>query len=154
MARFTWTVLLFALAIVCSSAQTGSFKAVARGGFQYIGNDSEATGAISGEVRTGKNSFADFMFVLKDNGGATTDGQGEAIVFLKSVKRSVLSGNRLVVAGAGTYQGATHDIEVTFVDGRRRSETDQVRVRVVQNGHVLFDQSVKLAFDAVTISRQ
>ncbi|MBC8063773.1 MAG: hypothetical protein H7Y17_03015 [Chlorobia bacterium] len=154
MARFTGTVLLLVLAIVCCSAQTGSFKAIARGGFQYLGNDGEATGAISGEIRSGKNSFADFMFVLKDPGGATRDGQGEAVVFLKSVSRSVLTGNRLVVTGRGTFQGATQEIEVTFIDGLRRSEIDQVRVRVLRSGQVLFDQSARLAFDAVTISRQ
>jgi hypothetical protein len=154
MARITWIVLLLALAIVSGAAQTGSVKVSARGGFQLIGTDGEAAGSISGEIRLSANSAADIMFVLKDVGGATVDGQSEAIIFLKSIDHSKVVGNKMVLSGLGTFQGEQRTVEITIIDAQKRTDKDQIRVRVLRAGHVDFDRSARLDSSAIVITRQ
>jgi hypothetical protein len=154
MARLNWIVLLLALAAVSVSALGGSIRAIARGGFSYFGNDGEATGTISGEIRLGKTSSSDLMFVLKDLGGVTDDGQQEAIIFLNEISRSSLIGNKLVVTGTGTFQGEPRQVEITLIDAKKRTERDQVRIRVIRGSHIEFDHSAKLDASAITISKQ
>lgn len=154
MARIAWIVLLLAVAIVSSSAQTGSIRAIARGGYKTVGTEGEAAGSITGEIRLGANAIAEMMFVLKDIGGATVDGQNEAIIYLKGIERSKLSGNKLVVVGTGFYQGEQRDVEITLVDSKKSTVKDEFRVRVLRAGRVEFDRSAKLPSDAVSITRQ
>jgi hypothetical protein len=154
MARFASIVLLLVLAIVSGYAQKGDVRAIARGGYRFIGADGEATGAISGEIRLGSNAKAEMMFVIKDVGGATRDGQSEAIIFLNGIARSSVSGNKIVVMGVGTFQGERRDVEVTLVDAKSKNERDQIRIRVLRAGHVEFDESAKLDSNSITITRQ
>ena len=153
MARITFVVPLLALAIGSVSAQSGSLKASARGGFNYLGNDGEAVGSVSGEIQLGKKPTADFMIVLKDPGGATTDGQGEAIIFLKGVRQSKVTGSKVMVIGPGTFQGVPCEIEITIIDAKRRNEKDQIRVRVLRSSTGPFDHTAKLPATAITIGR-
>jgi hypothetical protein len=154
MARFASIVLLLVLAIVCSYAQTGDVKAIARGGYKFIGADGEATGAISGEIRLGVHPTAELMFVIKDVGGATRDGQNEAIIFLNGIERSSVIGNKMVVMGVGTFQGEKRSVEVTLVDAKNRFDKDQIRIRVLNGGRVEFDQTAKLDSGSISITRQ
>jgi hypothetical protein len=155
MARTVWLVLLFAVAVSSGFAQKGSLLASARGGYRFSGTDGEAAGSISGEIRlAGSESKADVMFVLKDVGGATVDGQNEAIVFLKSVASSRLVGSKLVVLGKGTFQGEPRDVELTLVDSHNPNVADQIRVRVIHSGRVEFDHSAKLDSGMITIRKQ
>ncbi len=154
MARTLWIVLLLVLAISLVIAQTGSVSAVARGGFQYFGNDGEAAGSISGRIRLGTNSSADMMFILKDPGGISADGSGEAVIFLKTVEKSKVTGNKMVVTGMGFFQGEQGDVEITLIDSINPKVKDQIRVRFLRAGHALFDHSAKLDRQAITITRQ
>ncbi len=153
MARFSGVVLLLALAVWTIGAQLGPVKATARGGFKYTGFEVEAAGSISGEIDLGVKGTTDLMIVLKDVGGITFEGQNEAIVFLKSVDRSKLSGNTLWVAGKGTFQGEVRQIEVTLTDATARNEKDAFHVRVIRNGRVEFEHSAKLDPKAISIVR-
>lgn len=120
-----------------------------------MGADGDGAGSISGEIRiAGKQRTADVMFVLKDVGGATVDGQSEAIVFLTSVVKSEVVGNKLVVIGKGTFQGEPRDVEMTLVDSHKPSVADQIRVRVLRGGHVEFDHSAKLESGVISIKKQ
>jgi hypothetical protein len=154
MARIALIVLLLVVAIVSSSAQSGSIKAVARGGYKTIGTEGEATGSISGEIRLGAGAMAEIMFVLKDVGGATNDGQNEAIIHLKGIERSKMSGNKLVVTGMGFFQGEQRDVEITLVDSKKSNVSDEIRVRVLRAGRVEFDRSAKVPSNSISITRQ
>lgn len=153
MARFSWVVLLLALAVWTIAAQSGSVKATARGGFKYTGFEVEATGSISGEIDLSAKGTTELMIVLKDVGGITFEGQNEAIVFLKSVDRSKLSVNTLWVAGKGTFQGEARQIEVTLTDATARNGKDAFQVRVIRNGRVEFEHSAKLDPRTISIVR-
>lgn len=154
MTRIMWIVSLIALAIGSVSAQSGSVRALARGGFSFIGNDGEALGTVSGTVQLGKNASADLMFVLKDAGGSMEQIPGEAIVFLLGVERSKVSGNRLTVWGPGTFQGEKTEIELTIVDATRKTAKDQVRIRVLRGKRVAFDHTASLDASAIQIIRR
>jgi hypothetical protein len=153
MARTSLIVLLLVLAVVTSSAQSGSVKAIARGGYGYIGFEGEASGSISGEINLAAKGSAELMLVLKDVGGVTLDAQNEAIIFLKSVSRSTLMGNSLTVVGKGTFQGEEREVEVTLTDAKGKNEKDALKVRVLHNGRVEFEHSAKFAANIITITR-
>lgn len=153
MARISWTVLLLVLAVVTSSAQSESVKAIARGGYGYVGFEGEASGSISGEISLAGKGTAELMVVLKDVGGITHDAQNEAIIFLKSVGKSSLVGNSLTVLGKGTFQGEDRQIEVTLTDSKAKNQKDGLRVRVLHNGRVEFEHSARVAADIITITR-
>lgn len=155
MARTYAIVLLFALAVTIGIAQSGNLSAVARGGYRFSGTAGEGTGSLSGEIRlAGRDSKADLMFVLKDAGDATVDGQNEAIVFLTGVTTSKLVGNKLVVVGKGTFQGENRVVEMTLVDTRSSKVADQFRVRVFNGGMVVFDHFAKLDSGTISIRKQ
>ena len=116
MARKTSVVLLLALASVLGFTHSGAVTVHARGGFEYIGNDGMGVGSLVGEVQLGAKPRVDLMYVVKDTGGATRDGQGEALIFLKSVAESSMKGDTLFIAGQGTFQGDTRRIELSIVD--------------------------------------
>lgn len=153
MARFALNVLLFALVTAAGFAQTGSVTATAQGGFRYVGFEGEAAGSISGEVRLGKDPRADFMLILKDVGGATRDGQNEAVIFLTSVETFKSSNGALTVTGRGTYQGESRMVELTLVDSNSKRVKDQFRVRVLNGAMVLFDKSEKVDPASIVIKR-
>ena len=153
MARISWVVLLFVLAVVTSSAQTESVRAMARGGFQHYGFEGEATGSVSGEIVLGKKPSAELMIVLKDASGVTQDAQHEAIIFLKSISKSKLSGNILTVVGKGTFQGEDRDIEITMTDAMRKGEKDKLDVKVIRFGRAEFQYSANLDANSIKVSR-
>ena len=153
MARKFSVVLLLALAVVFSSAQSGTVTAQARGGFEFSGNDGKATGTIVGEIKLGTKPSADLMIVVKDTGGATKDGLEEAIIFLKSVEKSTSKGNLTMVTGKGTFQGNARTIEIQILDGKRAGEKDSVRIRVLQGKFVDFDKSVTMDGKAITVGK-
>jgi hypothetical protein len=154
MARFAFNVLLFALVTASGFAQSGSVTATAQGGFRYIGFEGEAAGSISGDLRLGKESRVDFMLVLKDVGGATKDGQNEAIIFMTSVESFKSSNGALTVIGKGTYQGESRTVELTLIDSNSKRVKDQFKVRVLKGAMVLFEKSEKVDPASIVIKRQ
>lgn len=153
MARVSWVVLLFVLAVAISSAQSETVRAIARGGYQYIGFEGKASGSIAGEIVLGNKPSAELMLVLKDIGGITADAQNEAIIFLKSVSKSNLLGNVLTVSGKGTFQGDEREIEFTLTDAKRKGEKDLLIVKVFRYGRVEFQHAAKLDSSSIKISR-
>lgn len=155
MARATLIVPLIAVAVTSGFAQSGSLSASARGGYSFVGSDGQGAGSISGNIRiSGALRKADIMFVLKDVGGATLDGQSEVIVFLSSISKSIFVGNKLVVTGTGTFQGESREVEMTFVDSKSPKTADQIRIRVIRSGWVEFDHSAKLDSSTIKIVNQ
>jgi hypothetical protein len=153
MARISLAVLLFALAIVASAFQAGIVQATARGGFEFSKNGGKGASTISGTLRLGAKPVVDLMFVAKNDLGVTLDGHEEAVILMTAVTKSAVKSNQIVITGTGTFQGEGRMIEITLIDAVRRGDSDAVRVRVLNNGFVEFDQSSKLQTGAITFKR-
>lgn len=154
MARISFAVLLFALAVIASAFQVETIQATARGGFEFSKNGGKGASTISGTLRLGAKPTVDLMFVAKNDLGVTLDGHEEAVILMTAVSKSSVKSNQVVVTGTGTYQGEPRTIEITLTDAVRRGESDAVRVRVLNNGFVEFDQASKLQTGSITIKRK